>query len=45
MLLQERRRVQHDLWGKMWQKALADGRQAGDKSKTGVAYPKPVVCF
>lgn len=34
--------VQHALWGEVWDKSLAYGRQAGDKARTRSAYREPV---
>jgi tetratricopeptide (TPR) repeat protein len=39
------RLAQHALRGEVWQKALAYGRQAGDKARTRSAYREAVVCF
>jgi class 3 adenylate cyclase/tetratricopeptide (TPR) repeat protein len=37
--------AQHALRGEVWKKALAYGRQAGDKALTRAAYREAVVCF
>src|SRR5437870_7498005 len=36
---------QHALRGEVWDKALAYGRQAGDKARTRSAYREAVVCY
>ena len=42
---QVERLAQHALRGEVWDKALAYGRQAGDKARTRSAYREAVVCF
>ena len=42
---QVERLAQHALRGEVWEKALAYGRQAGDKARTRSAYREAVVCF
>jgi len=42
---QVERLAQHALRGEVWQKALAYGRQAGDKAQMRSAYREAVVCF
>src|SRR2546427_8498947 len=42
---QVERLAQHALRGEVWDKALAYGRQAGDKAWTRSAYREAVVCF
>ena len=42
---QVERLAQHALRGEVWQKALAYGRQAGDKAQTRSAYREVVVCY
>jgi class 3 adenylate cyclase/tetratricopeptide (TPR) repeat protein len=42
---QVERLAHHALRGEVWQKALAYGRQAGDKARTRLAYREAVVCF
>src|SRR3989475_5421386 len=42
---QVERLAQHALRGEVWPKALAYGRQAGDKARTRSAYREAVVCF
>jgi class 3 adenylate cyclase/tetratricopeptide (TPR) repeat protein len=42
---QVERLAQHALRGEVWDKALAYGRQAGDKAQTRSAYREAVVCF
>ena len=42
---QVERLAQHALRGEVWEKALAYGRQAGDKAQTRSAYREAVVCF
>jgi len=42
---QVERLAQHALRGAVWDKALAYGRQAGDKAQTRSAYREAVVCF
>ena len=42
---QVERLAQHALRGEVWQKALAYGRQAGDKARTRSAYREAVVCY
>ena len=42
---QVERLAQHALRGEVWEKALAYGRQAGDKALTRSAYREAVVCF
>ena len=42
---QVERLAQHALRGEMWEKALAYGRQAGDKAQTRSAYREAVVCY
>src|SRR5437660_1130390 len=42
---QVERLAQHALRGEVWDKALAYGRQAGDKAHTRSAYREAVVCF
>jgi hypothetical protein len=37
--------AQHALRDEVWEKALAYGRQAGDKARTRSAYREAVVCF
>jgi tetratricopeptide (TPR) repeat protein len=39
------RLAQHALRGEVWQKALAYGRQAGDKARVRSAYREAVVCY
>jgi tetratricopeptide (TPR) repeat protein len=39
------RLAQHALRGEVWEKALAYGRQAGDKALTRSAYREAVVCY
>jgi class 3 adenylate cyclase/tetratricopeptide (TPR) repeat protein len=42
---QVERLAQHALWGEVWPKALAYGRQAGDKAHARSAYRLAVVCY
>ena len=42
---QVERLAHHALRGEVWDKALAYGRQAGDKARTRSAYREAVVCF
>src|SRR5215510_3534667 len=42
---QVERLAQHALRGEVWEKALAYGRQAGEKARTRSAYREAVVCF
>ena len=42
---QVERLAQHALRGEVWEKALAYGRQAGDKARTRSAYREAVVCY
>ena len=42
---QVERLAQHALRGEVWDKALAYGRQAGDKARTRSAYREAVGCF
>ena len=42
---QVERLAQHALRGEVWEKALAYGRQAGDKAQTRSAYREAVVCY
>ena len=42
---QVERLAQHALRGEVWDKALAYGRQAGDKARARSAYREAVVCF
>src|SRR5439155_23689400 len=42
---QVERLAQPALRGEVWEKALAYGRQAGDKAQTRSAYREAVVCF
>src|SRR5262245_62007880 len=42
---QVERLAQHALRGEVWDKALAYGRQAGDKAQARSAYREAVVCF
>ena len=42
---QVERLAQHALRGEVWDKALAYGRQAGDKARTRSAYREAVVCY
>jgi class 3 adenylate cyclase/tetratricopeptide (TPR) repeat protein len=42
---QVERLAQHALRGEVWEKALAYGRQAGDKAQTRSAYREAVMCF
>jgi tetratricopeptide (TPR) repeat protein len=42
---QVERLAQHALRGEVWEKALAYGRQAGEKAQTRSAYREAVVCF
>jgi tetratricopeptide (TPR) repeat protein len=42
---QVERLAQHALRGEVWDKALAYGRQAGDKAQTRSAYREAVVCY
>jgi predicted ATPase/class 3 adenylate cyclase len=42
---QVERLAQHALRGEVWEKALAYGRQAGDKALTRSAYREAVVCY
>ncbi len=42
---QVERLAQHALRGEVWEKALAYGRQAGDKAQARSAYREAVVCF
>ena len=42
---QVERLAHHALRGEVWEKALAYGRQAGDKAQTRSAYREAVVCF
>jgi hypothetical protein len=42
---QVERLARHALRGAVWDKALAYGRQAGDKAQTRSAYREAVVCF
>jgi class 3 adenylate cyclase/tetratricopeptide (TPR) repeat protein len=42
---QVERLAHHALRGEMWDKALAYGRQAGDKAQTRSAYREAVVCY
>jgi len=42
---QVERLAQHALRGEVWEKALAYGRQAGDKAWTRSAYREAVVCY
>ena len=42
---QVERLAQHALRGEVWDKALAYGRQAGDKALTRSAYREAVVCY
>jgi predicted ATPase/class 3 adenylate cyclase len=42
---QVERLAQHALRGEVWEKALAYGRQAGDKARTRSAYREAVMCF
>jgi predicted ATPase len=42
---QVERLAQHALRGEVWEKALAYGRQAGDKAQTRSAYHEAVMCY
>ncbi|HEY7490587.1 MAG TPA: AAA family ATPase, partial [Candidatus Tectomicrobia bacterium] len=42
---QVERLAQHALRGEVWEKALAYGRQAGDKAQTRSAYREAVMCY
>jgi tetratricopeptide (TPR) repeat protein len=42
---QVERLAQHALRGEVWEKALAYGRQAGDKAHARLAYREAVVCY
>jgi class 3 adenylate cyclase/tetratricopeptide (TPR) repeat protein len=42
---QVERLAHHALRGEVWEKALAYGRQAGDKARTRSAYREAVVCY
>jgi tetratricopeptide (TPR) repeat protein len=42
---QVERLAHHALRGEVWEKALAYGRQAGDKAQTRSAYREAVVCY
>jgi class 3 adenylate cyclase/tetratricopeptide (TPR) repeat protein len=42
---QVERLAQHALQGEVWEKALAYGRQAGDKAQTRSAYREAAVCY
>src|SRR2546425_10541045 len=42
---QVERLAQHALRGEVWEKALAYGRQAGDKAQARSAYREAVVCY
>ena len=42
---QVERLAQHALRGEVWEKALAYGRQAGEKAQTRSAYREAVVCY